>query len=189
MFGPQFQSEKREDIAAGVIIDIRLGPEEGVTRGTTLPRASQRFIEIYLTRLGEPFTWETKSLPDQRGNVMYGYPGADLGDWFPKRGPKAQASWGVQGHAPPVIFLDFNSLKSPFLDFRVIQIGYWPVPFILDEALQLGKFFYLSIIYLLWKIGSISVKRRKPVWICAWVSVLQGSRRFLHPKFKTFPVL
>ena len=56
MFGPQFQSEKREDIAAGVIIDIRLGPEEGVTRGPALPRASQRFIEIYLTRLGEPFT-------------------------------------------------------------------------------------------------------------------------------------
>ena len=48
---------------------------------------------------------------------------------------------GVQGHTPPVNVLDFNSLKSPFSGFRVTQIGYWPVPFTLDKALQLGKFF------------------------------------------------
>ena len=62
-------------------------------------------------------------------------------DRFPQRAPKTQASWGVQGHAPPVNVLDFNSLKSPFSGFRVTQIGYWPVPFTLDKALQLGKFF------------------------------------------------
>ena len=38
-------------------------------------------------------------------------------------------------------FLDFNSLKSPllFLGFWVTETGYWPVPFSLDEALQLGR--------------------------------------------------
>ena len=35
---------------------------------------------------------------------------------------------GVQGHAPQVNVLDFNSLKSPFSGFRITQIGYWPVP-------------------------------------------------------------
>ena len=47
-------------------------------------------------------------------------------DWFPKRAPKAQAFSGVRGLAPPRNYLDFYSLKSPFLGFRVIQMGYWP---------------------------------------------------------------
>ena len=51
---------------------------------------------------------------------------------------KAQASWGVQGHAPPRKVLDFNSLKSPFLGFQVIHVGYWLVPFSSDKALQIG---------------------------------------------------
>ena len=62
-------------------------------------------------------------------------------DRFPERAPKAQASRGVRAHGPPGNVLDFNSLKSPFLGFGVIQTGYWPVPFTLDEALQLGKSF------------------------------------------------
>ena len=45
---------------------------------------------------------------------------------FPKRAPKAQASSGVRGRAPPRNCLDFYSLRSPFLGFRVIQTGYWP---------------------------------------------------------------
>ena len=38
---------------------------------------------------------------------------------FAKRPPKAQASRGagVRGHAAPAIFLDFNSLKSPFISW------------------------------------------------------------------------
>ena len=48
---------------------------------------------------------------------------------------------GVRVQAPRGIFLDFNSLKSLFLGFRVFQTGYWQVLFTLDEALQLGKFF------------------------------------------------
>ena len=45
----------------------------------------------------------------------------------PKRAQKAQASKGVLGHALTENFLDFNSLKSPFLGlFWVIQTGYWP---------------------------------------------------------------
>ena len=44
---------------------------------------------------------------------------------------------------PPELFLDFNSLKSPFLGFPVIQTGYWLVPFTLDEAPQLGNFFFI----------------------------------------------
>ena len=39
------------------------------------------------------------------------------GDRFPERAPKAQASRRVQGNALPGNFLDFNSLKSPFLGF------------------------------------------------------------------------
>ena len=44
---------------------------------------------------------------------------------FPNRAPKAQASRGVRGHAPPGRFLDFNSLKSSCLGFRVLQTEYW----------------------------------------------------------------
>ena len=47
-------------------------------------------------------------------------------DRFPKRALKAQASRGVRRRALPGNFLDFHSLKSPFLDFLVIQTGYWP---------------------------------------------------------------
>ena len=47
-------------------------------------------------------------------------------DQFPKWAAKAQASRGVRRRAPPGNFLDFHSLKSPFLDFIVIQTGYWP---------------------------------------------------------------
>ena len=47
-------------------------------------------------------------------------------DRFPKRAPKAQASRGVRRRPPPGNFLDFYSLKSPFLGFIVIQKGYWP---------------------------------------------------------------
>ena len=54
----------------------------------------------------------------------------------------------VQGHGPPGNFLDFNSLKSPFLGFRVIPTAYWPVPLASDEALQLESFYLLKI-YLL----------------------------------------
>ena len=58
-------------------------------------------------------------------------------DRFPKREPKAQASRGVRGHAPPLEnVLDFNSLKSPFLGFLVTQTGYSPVPPSSDEALR-----------------------------------------------------
>ena len=64
-------------------------------------------------------------------------------DWFPKHWPqKVQASEkggggaGVQWHVSLRYFLDFNSLKSPFMGFLVIQTGYWPVPFSLDGALQ-----------------------------------------------------
>ena len=47
-------------------------------------------------------------------------------DRFPKRAQKAQAFSGVRGLAPPRNYLDFYFLKSPFLAFRVIQMGYWP---------------------------------------------------------------
>ena len=47
-------------------------------------------------------------------------------DRFPQRAPKAEASRGVRRRPPPGNFLDFYSLKSPFLGFIVIQKGYWP---------------------------------------------------------------
>ena len=40
------------------------------------------------------------------------------------------------------IFLDLNSLKTPFLGFWFIQTGYWPVPFSWHEALQTGGLFH-----------------------------------------------
>ena len=51
-------------------------------------------------------------------------------DRFPKRRCKL-----VGG---PGNYLDFNSLKSVFLGFWVIQTGYWPVPFCANKALQIG---------------------------------------------------
>ena len=52
-------------------------------------------------------------------------------DRFPKQAPKVPGGSGV---ALPGNCLDFNSLKSPFLSFRVIQTGYWPLPFSSDEV-------------------------------------------------------
>ena len=72
-------------------------------------------------------------------------------DWFPKHWPqKVQASeegggGGVQWHVSLRYFLDFNSLKSPFLGFLVIQTGYWPVSFSLDGALQNGRLLLLFL--------------------------------------------
>ena len=72
-------------------------------------------------------------------------------DWFPKYWPqKVQASGegrggGVQWHVSLRYFLDFNSLKSPFLGFLVIQTGYWPDPFSLDGALQNGGLLLLFL--------------------------------------------
>ena len=61
---------------------------------------------------------------------------------FPKRAAKAQASRGVRRRAPPGNVLDFHSLKSPFLDFIVIQTGYWP-----DS--NLGSVFIIKIIFIM----------------------------------------
>lgn len=56
--------------------------------------------------------------------------------WFPK--------WAleVQEVFPSENFLDFNSVKSSFLSFWVIQAGNWPVPFSVDEALQISGLFH-----------------------------------------------
>ena len=35
-----------------------------------------------------------------------------------------------------------QALKTPFLGFWLIQTGYWPVPFSLHEALQIGGLFH-----------------------------------------------
>ena len=53
--------------------------------------------------------------------------------------PKAQASRGVWGQAPPENVLDFNSLKSPFPGFSesfrqdIGQISTWKVFFIIEN--------------------------------------------------------
>ena len=66
------------------------------------------------------------------------------GDRFPKqRTPKAQASRGVRGHAPPGNALDFNHLS--------------PLSCVSESF---------------WKLWPISVKRWKPVWIRACFQVL-----------------
>ena len=66
-------------------------------------------------------------------------------DGIPKRAPTAQAYRGVCGHASPVHFSDFNSLKFPFLGFRVIQIGY------IFKSSNLDFFCHLKYIYLFMK--------------------------------------
>ena len=47
-------------------------------------------------------------------------------DRFPKTSTEGVRSWGDPEAGSPRKFLDFNSLKSPFLGFVVIQTGYWP---------------------------------------------------------------
>ena len=72
---------------------------------------------------------------------------------------------------------DFNSLKSPFLGFWIIQTGYWQVPFSSgDWPCNLERFFFIKNVSVLWKIGPISVKRWKPVWIRAWNEYHSASR-------------
>ena len=72
---------------------------------------------------------------------------------------------------------DFNSLKSPFLGFWIIQTGYWQVPFSSgDWPCNLARFFFIKNVSVLWKIGPISVKRWKPVWIRAWNEYHSASR-------------
>ena len=63
-------------------------------------------------------------------------------DRFPKRAPRAQASRGIRGILPRGNVVDFNSLKSPFLGFWVIQTGYWSVPISSDEAWPIGGLFH-----------------------------------------------
>ena len=81
-------------------------------------------------------------------------------DRFPKRALKAQASIGVRERASPDNFLDFNSLKSPFLSFWVVQTGYWS-----DFNLE-SFFMYFYVFLCIMKIWPISVKRWKTAWIC-----------------------
>ena len=99
-------------------------------------------------------------------------------DRFSERAPKARAS---RACCPWNLF-DFNSLKSSFPGFWIIQTGFWPVSFSSDEALQIAGSFHLSdstwksflylkcviFLKLLWKIWPISVKLWKTVWIRAW---------------------
>ena len=61
-------------------------------------------------------------------------------DRFPKREPKAQASWRGEGRGGP----GYAALpKVLFPGFQcVIHTGYWPVPFSLDDALQIGGLFH-----------------------------------------------
>ena len=104
-------------------------------------------------------------------------------DRFPKRRSGAWIPWK---------FLDFNSLKSPFVGFWVIQIRYGQfhsprmkpcksansdfVKVNFRVEMRMGarrvqistwKVFLLLKTYLSWKIRPISVKRWKPVWIRA----------------------
>lgn len=51
---------------------------------------------------------------------------------------------GVRWHAPPGNFFHFNYLKCPFLAFWVSQTIYFPVPFFLNESLQISKLFRQS---------------------------------------------
>ena len=55
---------------------------------------------------------------------------------------------GVRRRAPQGNFLDFHSLKSPLLDFIVIQTGYWP-----DS--NLGSVFIIKIIFIMKNVTDI----------------------------------
>ena len=95
---------------------------------------------------------------------------------------KPSGTQGIRGHAVPGNFLDFNSLRSPFVSWDPKSfkqdIGQFYSPLIKP----CNKVFSLLKIYLLCKIWPFSVKRWKPVWIRAWVTVF--SRLFLFPGFK-----
>ena len=57
------------------------------------------------------------------GRLLRQYSGTN--DRFPRRSPEVQPSWrGTGACSPGDLFLDFNSPKSPFLNFWVIQTRY-----------------------------------------------------------------
>ena len=95
---------------------------------------------------------------------------------------KPSGTQGIRGHAVLGNFLDFNSLRSPFISWDPKSfkqdIGQFYSPLIKP----CNKVFSLLKIYLLCKIWPFSVKRWKPVWIRAWVTVF--ARLFLFPGFK-----
>ena len=88
--------------------------------------------------------------------------------WVPhKRVPKAQASRGRGGMTLVINFFVFNFLKSPFLGLELsLSERILASSILLEWSLATWKVF--SLIYLLWKIWPISVKRWKPMWIRAW---------------------
>ena len=124
------------------------------------PRSDDR-EHVCVRRLRHLSLYETFTFQTRRGSRR------NTGR-FPKLAPKAQAFRGVRGYASPGAFLDFNSLKSPFLGFSSHSDR------ILASSIHLGwspstwkVFFYLLKIFRFWKIWPISVKPRKPVWIRA----------------------
>ena len=90
-------------------------------------------------------------------------------DWFPKRGPREKASRRARRHAPPppVICLNFDSLKFPFQ-------GFW---FNLESFIIIKNIFIVFLLFF-WP---ISGKRWKPVWIRACVSENVSSLRGRGP--------
>ena len=60
------------------------------------------------------------------------------------RAPKAQASRGVRGHAPPLNLFNFHCLKCPLLASGVNRTIYLQVAFFLDGALQTYELFHQS---------------------------------------------
>ena len=63
---------------------------------------------------------------------------------------------GYSAGSPRIFFFYFNSLKSPFLGFRVIQTGYWP-DFILQSVFIIKNIFIMKNV----------IDFRKTVWIHA----------------------
>ena len=66
----------------------------------------------------------------------------------------------------PGKFFNLNYLKCPFLAFWVRPTIYLPVPFSLDDGLQICEFW------------PISVRLRKPVWIRACLDRIPSRRSF-----------
>ena len=90
-------------------------------------------------------------------------------DRLSERATKAQGCKGVRGHAPPGNFLGFWVFWRDIGKFHFPRIKLWKSADYFISRFQLGKFFYILKIYLLWKLWLISVKRRKPEWIRASV--------------------
>ena len=77
-------------------------------------------------------------------------------------GPRKQASRGARGHAPPVMFWDFKSLKFPFPGFCLMP-GNWKKKTFVQTIFE-SPIIIIKNMFIMKNLTDLR-KRWKPVWI------------------------